>query len=90
MTKAAKATTDRFLFNSGLRPEGKHGSKARGGKRPLALLVLGASRLHDVGSTDPLAFGAMSLVLILTAVIACWLPARRTVSIDPISSLREG
>ncbi len=48
------------------------------------------NRLHGVGSMDPMALVTMSLVLILAAAIACWIPARRTASIDPISAMREG
>jgi putative ABC transport system permease protein len=44
--------------------------------------------LHGVRPVDPLAFAASSVVLLLAALIACWLPARRAARVDPMESLR--
>lgn len=41
-----------------------------------------------VAAGDPVIFGFAPLILLLVAVIACWLPARRAARIDPIAALR--
>jgi putative ABC transport system permease protein len=46
--------------------------------------------LFEVAPTDPLALGLMSLVLLLTAALACYLPASRAARVDPAAALRSG
>jgi len=46
--------------------------------------------LFEVAPTDPLALGLMSLVLLLTAGLACYLPASRAARVDPAAALRSG
>lgn len=53
-----------------------------------ALTRLMASQLFGVTAHDPLTFSAVALLLILVALGACYLPARRAMRIDPISALR--
>jgi putative ABC transport system permease protein len=54
-----------------------------------ALTRLMSGLLFGVQPTDPLTFGAVSLILILIATLACLLPARRALAIDPIVALRS-
>jgi len=56
-----------------------------------AWLMAGAMSkiLYGVQATDPMTYGAVALLLAAIAAAASWIPARRAVSIDPISVLRE-
>jgi putative ABC transport system permease protein len=47
------------------------------------------SLLFGVGSTDPLTYLLVSLLVVVTAVAACYLPARRAARLDPMRSLRQ-
>jgi putative ABC transport system permease protein len=47
------------------------------------------SILYEVEPSDPIAVAAVSALLLLTALVACWRPARRAMKIDPVSLLRE-
>jgi predicted permease len=44
--------------------------------------------LFEVTATDAATFAGMALLLGTTALIACWLPARRASRIDPIDAIR--
>jgi ABC-type antimicrobial peptide transport system permease subunit len=45
--------------------------------------------MHEVGPADPVAFAAMSGLLLFVAAAATLVPARRAARIDPIRALRS-
>ncbi len=54
----------------------------------LVLTRLLRSTLFGVGPTDAVTFVVVTVLLAMTALLACWLPARRAARIDPMVALR--
>jgi len=54
----------------------------------LGLTQLMTSVLYKVGTTDPATFVSVSLLLIVVAFLASYIPARKAAKVDPIVALR--
>jgi predicted permease len=52
-----------------------------------AMRVL-SSLLFGVSSHDPVVFGGVSMILTAVAILACYIPARRAASVNPLVALR--
>jgi len=72
----------------------------QGVKLALAGLILGiptalavsrvlGSLLYGISATDPRVFTAASFAVLFVAIVACYVPARRAASIDPLAALRR-
>jgi len=46
------------------------------------------SMLYEISPTDPVTFIAVSTLLLAVALLACYMPARRAASVDPMVALR--
>ena len=54
----------------------------------LGLTQLMSSLLFSVSTADPLTFAGVAILLVLVALLACYIPARRALRVDPMVSLR--
>jgi predicted permease len=59
-----------------------------GAAAALALTRLMAKQLFGVTPHDPLTFAGLATLLIAVACLACYIPARRAVRVDPVIALR--
>jgi predicted permease len=55
----------------------------------LTLTRLMVKQLFGVSAHDPLTYASVAVLLMLVAIAACYVPARRAVRVDPMMSLRR-
>src|SRR5262249_61759095 len=54
----------------------------------LSLARVMRTMLFQVRTTDPIVFAGIATLLLATAAVAAWIPARRAARLDPIATLR--
>ena len=54
----------------------------------LALTRLMTTLLFEISPTDPITFAAVALSVVVAALLACYIPARRAAKVDPLVALR--
>lgn len=54
----------------------------------LGLMQVVASAVPDIGAHDPFAYLIAALAMLVTAVLASWIPARRAARVQPVQALR--
>jgi len=47
-----------------------------------------SSELYGVGAVDPLTYGCVAAIMALVTMLACYVPARRAMAVDPLTALR--
>lgn len=83
---AGKADVLRMILAQGARIAGA--GVAIGMAASFGLTRLLANLLFSVSAADPVTFAAVAILLVVVALLACYIPARRTLRVDPIIALR--
>jgi putative ABC transport system permease protein len=83
---ATPGGVQRLVLRRGLRLAGLGIAIGLGGALVIARLLSGM--LYGIASLDPVSFGLVPLLLVLTALLAAWLPARRAARLAPFVALR--
>ena len=65
------------------------GGLAGGVAAALGLPQFVRSLLFGITANDPVTYAGVPLLLVVVALIACYIPARRAASVDPLIALRQ-
>ena len=85
---AESSEVRRLVIGQGFRPT--LSGLALGLVATLALTRVMRGLLFGVSALDPLTFAAAALLVTVVAFFACYLPARRSLKVDPLVALRHG
>jgi ABC-type lipoprotein release transport system permease subunit len=47
------------------------------------------SLLFGISPLDPVTYAAVPIILVVAAMLACYLPARRAAAVDPVGALKS-
>ena len=83
---ARPADVMRLVLVHGMLPAGAGAALGIGGA--LALVRAVRALLYGVKPTDPISFAAVTALLLAVALVACWLPARNAMRVQPAVALR--
>jgi predicted permease len=83
---ATRGDVRRMVINQGLRLV--FTGLTVGSLASLALARVLQTELYEVSASDPFTYVAAAIGLALTALLACWFPARRAACVDPMIALR--
>jgi predicted permease len=83
---AGQATVLRMVMRQGLTLVAS--GAAIGAAGAFAAVRVIASELYGVKSTDPWTFSAGAALILIVGGLACWVPARRAMRVDPMVALR--
>jgi ABC-type antimicrobial peptide transport system permease subunit len=84
---AARADVLRLVVRDGMSPAMI--GVIVGGLGALGVTRLMRSLLYGVSATDPIVFSLVAGMLVVVALGACWVPARRAARVDPNVALRN-
>jgi putative ABC transport system permease protein len=84
---AARADVLRLIVRDGMAPA--LAGVTLGALGAVGLTRLMRSLLYGVSATDPTVFALVAATLVLVALGACWVPARRAARVDPNVALRN-
>ncbi|CAN5634796.1 ABC transporter permease [soil metagenome] len=84
---ATRAAVLRLVMSEGMRAVALGLAVGVAGAWILSRLL--EASLFDVSGGDPLSYAAACFLLVLTAAVACWLPARRASRVNPAEALRN-
>jgi ABC-type antimicrobial peptide transport system permease subunit len=54
----------------------------------VAVMRIFSSMLYGISPGDPATLGSVAIILIVTALAACAVPARRAMGVDPVQAMR--
>jgi putative ABC transport system permease protein len=83
---ARKSDVIRLILRQGMTPAIAGAALGLVGAWAATRLMSGL--LFEVSATDPATFAAITLTLMATALLACYIPARRATKVDPMVALR--
>jgi putative ABC transport system permease protein len=84
---AGRRAVLRLVLGQGLRLVGLGVALGVAGGAAVSRLL--SSMLFGLSPFDPLAYVSVSLFLIVVALLACWIPARRATKVDPMIALKH-
>jgi len=84
---AQRADVMRSVFSQGMLPVG--GGLAAGLATAIVVARTLRGLLFGIAPSDPLALGAVVLVAVTASTVACFAPARRAATLDPLVALRH-